>query len=148
MNSIIDLYSHIPSPRTIACGAAFGIARIWCGKTIEDYFSLSFEAKALPQSYSVISLMVIKSILVPFLEEAIYRKNLDNPTLKQVIKNSVVFGLVHGILPGSKADRITRVFLSTIGGLFYCSAKIAGGDVWSPAIAHSMYNLRWLAKFT
>jgi len=57
------------------------------------------------------------------------------------MKNSIAFGLVHGLYSGSISLRVARILMSTVGGFFYCGAKMLGKDTYSPAIAHSMYNL-------
>ncbi len=145
MTSYLGPYSHIPSSYAIVSGAAFGAARILCAKAVENRFSLVTPV-TLPTSYLIIALTIVRGIAGPFCEEYIFRKDLNNPTFSAVIKSSVGFGLIHGLLPGSMEMRITRVCLSTIGGFFYCGARIAGGDLWSSALAHSMYNLRWITE--
>lgn len=147
MSFITEPYSHIPTFAAIATGVAFGAARIGAGELLNGYFLASSGAAALPPvSLMMITFVAFRCILVPFFEEAMFRKDLLNPTAKEVVRSSVLFGLMHGLLPGSLEVRMARVFASTIGGFFYCGARVVGGDTWSSAIAHSMYNLRWITQ--
>ncbi len=146
INIYLRAYSHIPSISAVSVGIAFGAARVVAAKGLVKTFPWIAGAIALlsPPSTGISiaygTAMVIRCILVPLLEEAQYRHEL-NPTFTSVMKNSIVFGLMHGLLPGSASLRAARIFMSTIGGFFYCGARILGKDTYSPVIAHSMYNL-------
>ena len=147
INIDLKAYSHIPSLAAVSVGIAFGAARIIAAKCLLKIFPwivaaitpLSPPSAGLSIIYG--TAMAIWCLLVPFFEEMLYRDKLKNPTFTSVVKNSIVFGLMHGLLPGSVSLRMARIFMSTIGGFFYCGAKILGKDTYSPAIAHSMYNL-------
>lgn len=150
-NSILTTYSHIPSFRALFVGLTVGIARIITAKYLLkpvpwiSTIALSSSSPAL--GLLNITLLATKAIIVPLLEESVFRKNLETSNFANIMKNSILFGLMHGFLPGPVESRIARIFMSTIGGFFYCGAKIIGKDTWSSAIAHSMYNFNTVFGF-
>lgn len=140
-------YLQTPPLYAIACGVGFGAARIFAGHALSKYpfFAITGVISTSPlSSLLAVAYLILRGIAVPFFEEAVFRANLTNPTAEEILKNSALFGLLHGLLPGSLEARLTHIVSSAIGGIFYCGARSMGGNLWSSAIAHSMYNLRSL----
>jgi membrane protease YdiL (CAAX protease family) len=103
--------------------------------------------KPAPQKFTpAILIPIATGLAAPFLEEPFFRGQLSKESKYQMLlANAVVFGAMHGLMKGSPELRIARVFMSTIGGLYYCAAQSITGDLWAPTIAHLMNNAFSLA---
>lgn len=141
-------YLSPPSLHVVACGVGFGTARICAGHLLSKlpFFAAAGVVETQTFGLLAVAYLIVRCIAIPFFEEAAFRKNLNNPSCKQILENAIYFGLIHGLMPGPIETRTGRIISSAIGGLFYCGARVVGGNLWSSAIAHSMYNLRPLLR--
>ncbi|CCB88226.1 CPBP family intramembrane glutamic endopeptidase [Simkania negevensis] len=147
-------YFHVPTVRTVAIGLGIGAGALvttyfcfescpWFGKTFAGVELLpKTESKAI-----LYGLGLVVGVVTPFFEESQHRAKLENPSHLDIGINSLFYGLISGLLPGSLELRVARVFLGTLTGLFFCAARVAADDVWAPAIAHTLCNLAALKSY-
>ncbi len=143
-----DSYSHIPEYKTIMVGLGIGVLRVATSRLcINSLPWLNKLLKPAPMKLTPAALIPIASSLTaPFGEEPLFRGHLSKESKYHILlANAVVFGALHGLISGSPEWRISRVFMSTIGGLYYCAAQSITGDLWAPTIAHLTYNAFSLA---
>ena len=145
---VCDSYSHIPEYKTIMLGLGIGVLRVATSRLcINSLPWLNKLLKPAPMKLTPAVLIPIATgLAAPFLEEPLFRGQLSKKSKYQMLlANAVVFGAMHGFIKGSPELRIARVFMSTIGGLYYCAAQSITGDLWAPTIAHLMNNAFSLA---
>ncbi|MCB1110967.1 MAG: CPBP family intramembrane metalloprotease [Chlamydiia bacterium] len=141
LNNVLQTYSHRPSAQTVAIGIGIALARIGAAQLCTRYIPMIKASQGSLKLDLAGALTVTSGLAAPFLEEHLFRKNINKDTpIPHILLNAIVFGAVHGLIPGSSQRRISRVFMSTIGGVFYGSAQKLTGDIWAPLIAHLMYN--------
>lgn len=147
-------YFHVPTVRTVAIGLGVGagalVTTYFCFETC-PWFGKAFEGvELLPKTESktiLYGLGLVVGVVTPLFEESQHRAKLENPSQLDIGINSLFYGLVSGLLPGSLELRVARVFLGTLSGTFFCVARVAADDVWAPAIAHSLCNLAALKSY-
>jgi len=147
-------YYHVPSIRTVAIGLGIGtgalVTTYFCFEN-SPFLTNAFEGvELLPQTDSTALLAALTltiGVVGPFFEESQHRADLEKPSQLGMVINSLCYGLIAGLLPGSVELRVARVFLGTLTGLYFCAARVAADDIWAPAIAHSLCNLVALKSY-
>lgn len=145
---VCDSYSHIPTYKTVMVGIGIGVVRVATSRLcLSSLPWLNKLLKPAPQKLTpAILIPIATGLAVPFLEEPLFRGQFSKESKYQMLlANAVVFGAMHGLIKGSPELRAARVFMSTIGGLYYCAAQSITGDLWAPTIAHLMNNAFSLA---
>jgi len=147
-------YYQTPSFDTVVVGLGIGalaLATTYFCFNNSTWLTNSFaEAPLLPKTNSIpllASLVLIIGVVAPFFQESQHRATLENPTGAGILTNSLCYGVVSGLMPGSVDLRIARVFLGTVVSLFFCAARVQTGSVWGSAIASSLYNLAVLKTY-
>lgn len=139
---VLKTYSHRPELQTVAVGLGIGLLRLGAGQYLIQKIPFLKKLQGQPiQLQWKNALFPMISLIAPFAEEHWFRKSITkDSSYSDIVINAVMFGALHGLIPGNTEQRIGRIFSSSVGGLFYGAAQKATGDCWAPALAHFMWN--------
>lgn len=143
------LYPKQECVKNIAIGILFGIARIQTGKL---FFATPALASKSPLGAAFFFLFFC--VVAPLAEEVVFRHHLMNRISEycqqegitkneqkviSVAVSAILFGAMRAFVFKRTLDE-NRVFSSIIGGVFYGTARVLTGNLWTSTVAHSLSN--------